>query len=231
MNLDELKSNYLKFFKDFKINEKTGMLEDFAGQKFVTMPYIGSKYANAKLKILFVGQDVGRDETPNEIQSFEMRNEAIEQDCFFNPHIAGTYSAALYLLKEIYQWENIWNDHQSYSTYSQATKNVLHRNEENPLSFIALTNLHKFVSVDRQNRSGAENRKFLKIENEEEILVSEIRVLKPDIVFFQGKVLQTTTIEKIKSENSLKIILAKHPSYRDKGGRNPTKYTETFKFL
>lgn len=226
MNQEILKSDYLDFFSDFKIDVQTGVLENYPEQKFVTMPYIGSQYANAELKILFVGQDVGRDETPNKIQTFENRNEAIEQDSFFNPHIAGTYCTALYLLKEIYQWEEVWDEHKKYATYSQATKAVLHRKGENPLSFVALSNLHKFVNVNRENRAGSENRKFLNREFEEGILIKEIEVLKPKIIVFQGKLPSQKTIDLIKSKN-IQIHLAKHPSYRKKGGRNPVKYIET----
>lgn len=53
MSLEQLKEDYLKFFDDFNIDLKTGELKDYPKQKFATMPYIGSKYVDAKYKILF----------------------------------------------------------------------------------------------------------------------------------------------------------------------------------
>lgn len=182
-------------------------------------------------KFFFVGQDIGKDETPGYIQTFEDRNDSIEKDIILNsPHISGTYSSALFLLKNHYNWEDSWNNHRKFPTYSQATKNKLHKEKENPLSFVALTNLHKFVSSNRELRSGDDNRKFIKIEKEEEILLKEIEALKPDLVFFQGKLPSPSTIEKIKLKN-IKITKARHPSYREKSGRKPDIYIKTFSDL
>lgn len=230
MNLQQLKKDYLKFFDDFKIDKLTGILEDFPTQKFATMPHIGSNYGDAKYKILFVGQDIGQDETEECYQDFDERNQSVEKESNFNPHIAGTYSSALYLLKDYYDWENIWIQHNNYSTYSQATKNILHKERENPLSFVALTNLHKFVTVKRVHRAGYKDRKFLKREIEEEILLCEIEALNPKLVLFQGKKPSGITIEKIKSKN-IEVILARHPSYRTKNGRKPQIYLKTFEKL
>lgn len=230
MSSEQLKKEYLIFFDDFNIDSNTGELRDYTNQKFATMPYIGSKYVNANYKILFVGQDIGADETPGRIQSFEERRMAIEKDCCYNPHIAGTYSSALFLLKDYYEWKDVWNKHREFSTYSQATKHILHKDGENPLSFITLTNLHKFVTVERQHRAGKENREFLKRETEENILLKEIEALKPNLIFFQGKLPSHSTIEKIKLRN-IEITKARHPSYREKGGRKPDVYIKTFSNL
>lgn len=227
MNLEQLKADYLKFFEEFKINQTTGILEDYTSVKFATMPHIGSKYEIAKYRILFVGQDIGKDETKNYYQGFDERNQNVEKSHNFNPHIAGTYSSALYLLKDYYNWENIWEEHKKYSTYSQATKDILHKENENPLSFVALTNLHKFVTAKRENRAGDLDRKFLKKDVEEKILIREIEALKPNLVLFQGKKPSDITIEKIKSKN-IKVIEARHPSYRTKNGRKPNIYVKTF---
>jgi len=229
MNLEQLKNDYLDFFEQFKINKSTGILEDYPSLKFATMPHIGSNYANARYRILFVGQDIGRDETENYFQDFDERNQNIEKPSNFNPHIAGTYSSALFLLKDFYNWDDVWEKHNSYSTYSQATKNILHKENENPLSFVALTNLHKFVSSNREHRAGDVNRKFLKREVEEEFLLREVEALKPNLVLFQGKWPSNVTIEKILSRN-IKVILARHPSYRTKNGRKPDIYIKTFTY-
>ncbi|MFY7936697.1 MAG: hypothetical protein ACOVOQ_04925 [Flavobacterium sp.] len=226
--MKEIVIEYKNFFKEFEINTTTGILKNFPNIKFITMPFIGSKFEVSKTKILFVGMDVGKDETPNRYQDLAERNSNIENNTGFNPHIAGTYASALFLLKEENEWKDIWEKFISYPTYSQATKFQNHKNEENPLSFISLTNIHKFVTINRQNRSGDENRKFLKREIEESLLLKEIAILKPNIILFQGKLPSNSIVERIKEEK-IRIILAYHPAYRKKGGRNPKIYTETFR--
>jgi hypothetical protein len=228
MEENKIEIEYINFFKEFEINPTTGILKNFSEIKFITMPYIGSKFEISKTKVLFVGMDVGKDETPGRFQDLAERNSNIEYNTGFNPHIAGTYSSALFLLKDENEWQDIWDKFINYSTYSQATKIQNHKNEENPLSFIALTNLHKFVTINRKNRSGDENRKFLKREVEESLLLKEIEILKPNIILFQGKLPSESVIQRIKVEK-IRIILASHPSYRKKGGRNPKTYIETFK--
>ncbi len=229
MNLQQLKTDYLKFFEEFKINQTSGILEDYPSLKFATMPHIGSNYEEAKFKILFVGQDIGKDETTNYFQDFDERNQSVEKESNFNPHIAGTYSSALYLLKDYFNWESVWEEHNSYPTYSQATKSIIHKENENPLSFVALTNLHKFVTAKREHRAGDSDRKFVKREVEEEILLREVEALKPNLVLFQGKWPSDVTIEKIKSKK-IQVILARHPSYRTKNGRKPDVYIKTFTY-
>ncbi len=228
MNNDQIEIVYQKFFKEFDIDPATGILNSYPEIKFVTMPYIGSKYFISKNKILFVGMDVGKDETPGRFQDLEERNSNIECDINFNPHIAGTYCSALYLLKNKQDWQNVWDKFIKYDTYSQATKIQNHKDGENPLSFVALTNLYKFVTISRANRSGSENRKFLKKELEESLLLKEIEILRPNIIVFQGKLPSSNTIIKIREKN-IEIIFAFHPSNRQKAGRNPQNYILTFK--
>ncbi len=227
MSKDQIENAYHEFFNEFGINPETGVLNSYPDIKFVTMPYIGSKYFTSKTKILFVGMDVGKDETPGSFQNLKDRNENIEWDIKFNPHIAGTYCSALFLLKDIMGWQNIWDKFCTYNTYSQATKVQNHKSGENPLSFIALTNLHKFVTILRENRSGNENRKFLKKEVEESLLLKEIEILRPNVVLFQGKLPSSNTLKMIGDKN-IKIIFASHPSNRQKAGRNPQNYIQKF---
>lgn len=224
---NKIENLYQDFFKDFDIDNVTGKLVNYPNIKFVTMPYIGSKYFTSKKKILFVGTDVGKDETPGSYQNLEERNKNIEYDSGFNPHIAGTYCSSLFLLKDCYNWQDLWDNFKNYSTNSNATKIKNHIDGENPLSFIALTNLHKFVTINREKRSGGENRKFLKRQIEEDLLIKEIEILNPDLIFFQGKLPSETTLFKIK-DKKIQIILAPHPSNRKRGGRNPKNYVEAF---
>jgi hypothetical protein len=228
VNKDQIEIEYLKFFKEFDINPTTGRLNSYPEIKFVTMPYIGSKYYTSKTKILFVGMDVGKDETPGRFQNLAERNSNIESDVNFNPHIAGTYCSALFLLKNEKKWQDIWDKFILYNTSSQATKTQNHRNGENPLSFISLTNLHKFVTISRVNRSGDENRKFIKRELEESLLLKEIEILNPNLILFQGKLPSSDTLNALKEKN-IEIIFAFHPSNRQKAGRNPQNYIRTFK--
>lgn len=228
MNNNQIEIGYQIFFKEFDIDQTTGVLNKYPEIKFATMPYIGSKYHESKNKILFVGMDVGKDETPGEFQDLTQRNNNIEVDNGFNPHIAGTYCSALFLLQKENNWNSLWDNFIKYDTYSQATKIKNHNNGENPLSFVALTNLHKFVTISRVNRSGGENRKFLKKESEESLLLKEIEILNPNIILFQGKLPSSNILEEIKKKN-IKILFAFHPSNRQKGGRNPQKYVQTFK--
>ena len=98
--MKEIEIEYKNFFKKFEINSTTGILKNFSNIKFITMPYIGSKFEVSKTKVLFVGMDVGKDETPDRYQDLAERNSNIEYNAGFNPHIAGTYASALFLLKE-----------------------------------------------------------------------------------------------------------------------------------
>ena len=228
MTNDQIENAYHEFFNEFEINPETGVLNSYPDIKFVTMPYIGSKYYSSTTKILFVGMDVGKDETPGYIQGLKERRDCIERDTNFNPHISGTFCSALFLLKDEKGWQNIWDKFCTYKTYSQATKIQNHISGENPLSFVALTNLHKFVTISRENRSGNENRKYLKKEEEESFLLKEIEFLCPNVVLFQGKLPSSNTLKMIGDKN-IKIIFASHPSNRQKAGRNPQNYIQTFK--
>ena len=224
--MKKLKDHYSHFFKEFQIDNETGVLKEFQNLKFMTMPYIGSKYFNTDFKILFVGMDVGKDEKPGSFHDFEDRRKSIETDNGFNPHIAGTYGTALYFLKAKLNWEKTWDRMTTFSTFHHATKNILHSENENPLSHIALTNLHKFVTVARELRAGDENRKFLDVELEEKLFLAEIDVLEPNVIIFQGKLPSSSTLQKIKSTFP-EIYLFPHPSNRKKNGRNPNIYVST----
>ena len=233
MYREQIEIEYQKFFNEFGVDEKSGESEKLPGKKFATYPYIGSKYPTAKKKILFVGLDIGKDETPGKYQTLADRNMAIEsrfKDVILNsPHISGTYCSALYLLKEEYNWEDIWLEFSKYSTYRQATKVKHHRDGENPLSFVSLTNLHKFVTIGRKNRAGDDDRvhkESATLESLKKLLLKEIEILKPDVVLFQKE--QKLDIISQIEELDIRVILAPHPANRKKGGMNPKNYTDAF---
>ena len=221
MNLEnEIKKIYEDFFKDLNIDKKTGKVGD-TNKRFATFPYIGSNYETAKKKILIVGLDIGKDEykEDNIFQSIETRRSNVCIDCNFNhPHIPGTYGTALYFLKDLYNWNNVWDEIIKFPTFQKALKKQLHKNGENPLSYIALSNFYKFVQFDREKRAGDLDRKYIDAEFEENFFISEVKTLNPDIIIFQGKPKQVI-LEKLKNLNK-EIYVGPHPTYREKGGRN-----------
>ena len=92
----ELTNKYQELFRRYGIDAQTGQLGNCPCRKFATYSYIGSLYGEAA-KILIVGLDIGKDETPGRFQSFEDRRVKIEEEKELwkhNPHIAGTYFTA-----------------------------------------------------------------------------------------------------------------------------------------
>lgn len=217
---------YESFFENMSINPKTGSLNKTL--KFETYPYIGSKFETSDLRIMFVGLDIGKEELKNEIQSLDYRRSQIEADFKFNPHIAGTYTSALFLLKDNYKWDSSWENIIKYSTSSQATKIKQHKDNENPLSFIALSNFFKFVDKERINRSGDKNRKFINQELETKLFINEVKILCPNIIVIQGNTTPSIQIVNEFKGLNIKILKAPHPSNRKKGGRHPLNYVNDF---
>ena len=215
---DKLETIYReRFFTHFKINNQTGLLRGH-GVKFPTFPYIGSRYGQLK-KLLIVGLDIGSDEVPGEIQSFEDRRKAIECKAVskHNPHIAGTYITALNFLKsELQEWYDFWNKLDGSFTCQKLLRESADLPDTNPLSFIALTNYYKFVRERREHKTGPENRKYLDREFEQEFVVDEIRVFEPDIVVFQSRQFNSSrygTLLKHLSATS-EMYIGPHPSAR-----------------
>lgn len=224
---------YQAFFTDMNIDSNTGIYggeykdSDKIEKRFATYPYIGSQYEAAKKKILFVGMDIGKDETPNAIQSFDERRENIEKDADFNPHIAGTYTSALYLLKDSHGWHDNWHQANEFDTAQQATKQVLHQPEQNPLSFIALSNFYKFVNVNRVTRSGDANRTFLNQAKEVQLFIDEVHLLKPELIIFQSTSIPIELFFR-ELDSNIVLVRAPHPSTRAKGQRQPQNYVSSF---
>lgn len=219
---------YDQFFQDLEIDTTTGLVGN-QSKRFATMPYVGDQYEHANKKILFVGMDIGKDEyqTKNTYQDFNERKSNVCAESGFNPHIAGTYAAALNFLKDNYGWEKTWNEINKYPTAQQATRTPKHDMGQNPLSYVALTNYYKFVNVERANRSGDWDRKYLvnAKETEEDFFMKEVEVFNPDVIVFQSKHPKWNIIEKLKNLNK-EIYVGPHPSYREKGGRKPDVYVE-----
>lgn len=209
------------------IDRETGRLDRLPGKKFATYPYVGSKYGNAK-KILFVGLDIGKDPKPGCIQSFSERRTSIEDkplSCH-NPHISGTYMTALYFLKGKLGWRPHW---EKIIRTGATCQMVLEHWEdflpsENPLSYCALTNYHKFVKERRQHRSGSADRSYLSREVERRFFVVELEAFDPDIVVFQS-----TKFERMAPDLKRKrtrFYVGQHPSARGSGIREPKVFID-----
>ncbi len=218
-------------FKDNFVNKQTGIVSADQNRKLATFPYIGSNYGKAK-KILIVGFDIGNDECEGEICSLEYRNQ-IESNSLrtLNPHIGGTYFTALYFLKDELLLNEFWEDIKSTKygkTFATILKKVPKLPEVNPLSYIAMTNFYKYVTVNRKSsRRGNFDRIFIDREKEINLFLSEIEVLNPDIIFFQSKGFQYLD-QKIKDfllDKQIKTYYAYHPSdFSEAGGNIPEVY-------
>jgi len=211
----ELKNIYQDFFKKFGIDKKTGCFKNIPKIKFPTFPYIGSKYGNSK-KILIVGLDLGVDPKIGGIQSFEERRQSIEEKPVskHNPHIAGTYFTAFSFLKDSLNWQNDWDKLKNISSCQKALKNQEELPAFNPLSYIALTNYYKFVSINRKKRTGGKNRTHINKEIEINFFIEEVKIFNPDIIIFQSASFNHKKKLIIKIlEMEKPVYIGPHPSY------------------
>lgn len=218
---NKIQNLYSDFFFENNINNKSGIWNNKeVGRelRFATMPHIGDYYASAQIKILFVGLDIGEDEF-GRIQTFDERRSRISmpKDDYFdkNPHMAGTYIETLAILKNIYPSE--WNDvyrmrDNPNGTVLKNLKNIL---PIDLLRSVAMTNYYKFVTKDRQGRRGSFDRDNFGISNEiKKLFLSEVEILNPDIVWFQGIDFESYEVfKKLKTQTIKKIICTYHPSY------------------
>ncbi len=178
--------------------------------RFATMPHIGDRYAKAPVKILFVGLDIGKDEM-KKIQTLETRHESL---CYWpsNPHMFGTYMEALYFLRPdlwkivMEKYDNLTNQ-RALTELSKEFTDVANLGH-----YFSLTNYHKFVTVNREKRTGAENRESYNIAKETETLfMKEVEILKPDVVWFQGHKLPQGKYQEL-ANKGYDVYVAYHPS-------------------
>ena len=232
---------YHQFMQVMKVDEKTGIIRQEGAEqelRFGGYPYIGSKYPQAKKKILFVGLDLGCDEKvwDNSYHTFSSRRQCISfTACGFsqltkhpyNAHMSGTYAFALATLKDEYGWKEAWD---LISADNQClTKTVIEKNYDklpvDVLDYVSLTNLFKFVTVNRECRTGDSNRKWEKKDVEIDFFTREIQLLNPDIIILQGsgKYLPSSILNDLKSKHIL--IDAHHPSAW-RNGENKVGYVK-----
>ena len=216
---------YLRFFRDMGIDPETGTTPLQTDWKFAAYPYIGSKYgADPYVKrLLVVGRDIGSDETPGRLQHFEERRQAIECTPLpsLNPHIAGTYFTALKYAFPRQEWDQIKDRDQT----CQAILRDGYSLRSNPLSYIALTNFYKWVTVGRRNKGGAQDCTFVDPQLERGLFLEEVRLLAPHVVVFQGADFDKARFRQVRdaipSEAEWHVLV--HPSLR--GSRRPKDLT------
>ena len=184
--LPPVEALYRRFFCRMRIDPETGTTRLQADRKFAAYPYIGSKYGTDPdvKRLLVVGRDIGSDETPGRLQHFEERRRAIECTPLpsLNPHIAGTYFTALRYAFPGQEWDRVRDRDQT----CQAILKDGYALRNNPLSYIALTNFYKWVTIGRRNKGGAHDCKLVDPRRERELFLEEVRLLVPHIVVFQG---------------------------------------------
>ena len=224
----QLKKKYRELFRRYGVDEQTGCLKYDPTRKFATYPYIGSRYGEAA-KILIVGLDIGKDETPGRFQSFEERRKEIEEKTEWQrfPHIPGTYFTALFFLKEELGWQNYWDKTKNLSSCQTALKNRENLPTKNPLSYIALTNHYKFVTTGRKKRRDPRDRKYLCVEFDQNFFIEEVKIFSPDIVIFQSKEFNDPTYKPVLSDlqkNVGAIYVGLHPAFAEPGVKKEPEY-------
>ncbi len=212
---ENLKRLYHDFFVDMKIDQQTGIVNG-TNRRFTGYPYIGGNYINAPVKILFIPLDVGVDERENEntYHTFESRKDIFPSGKLdFNPHIAGLYATALYILKEKMglqaAWDALWGN-RKYNNV-KAINLAYDSLPKDLMSYVAYENRFRFVTIGRKERSGGNDRVWINPKREGQLLVTEINAFSPDIIVFQGKYgLGNCHIDELKEK--YKVVIAYHPS-------------------
>lgn len=245
---ESINAAYDSFMSKLLIDRKTGILGLITNPaysvlkgsiRFSGYPFLGSRYTDSSPKILVVGLDIGLDELKdgNTYHSLKSRNGKIEpqkqSDNHYNKHISGTYGIAMYLLKNSYGWEDVWNTY--FSGKNTTFENLI--NKYGPsvlpydvLSHIALTNIHKFVTVNRISRSGNENRVWYNPDLEKDFFIKEVDILSPDIILIQGQSSFDRGLLEILKNKGVKLVLADHPSSWRNGAHKPT-YVSKLKYI
>lgn len=213
---------YDDFLQNHQLDKK-GIIEiKGINYRFSTMPYIGEEYTQAKVRILFIGLDMGMDETAY-TQDFECRRNAVSGTCLkdLNLHISGTYIHALYFLQDHYGWTDQYEQIRQSKKECKIALRDIPGLPQDVLQKIALTNTYKFAKEGQENRTGTAGRKpYLYFEY---LLIKEINALKPDIIIFQGGHPKTSLLNALYHE-AKKIFIGRHPSWWVGGNRIPEIY-------
>ncbi|MBQ8778620.1 MAG: hypothetical protein IJZ49_02765 [Alistipes sp.] len=191
-------------------------------KRFSGMPFIGDNYGEYSPKILIVGSDIGSDErgSDNTFHDFETKRSHCILSKYY-AHLAGTYMTALYLLRNCEQFRGMWQDSMCGITAQGALKRLNASQIADVAHAIALTNLHKFVTVNRKGKSGADDRNWIDHDKEFAIFIEEVKCFAPDIIILQAiNSISEAEIEQIKqAAGGASVYKLTHPSTRKRGGR------------
>ena len=220
------------FSKAMGFNEETGLLPN-GKKRFSGIPFIGNDYGKFYSKILIVGEDIGSDEcvinntkdingTPLYYHDFHSKREnCVNMAGKYNAHLAGTYMTALYLLRNCDKFKDMWEESMCDRTAHWALKMLSASQIAEIAHAIALTNLHKFVTVNRPGKSGAEDRNWIDHDKEFATFIEEVKCFAPDIIILQAiNSMTNEDIEQIKqAAGGASVYKLTHPSTRKRGGR------------
>ena len=217
------------FSKAMGFDKETGLLPN-GKKRFSGMPFIGNDYGGYSPRILIVGSDIGCDERrkDNTYHNFDTKRECCIRPfkMEYRAHLCGTYITALYLLKEVAPFNSMWQENFSDKTATLALKTLDTEQIQQIANAIALTNLHKFVTKDRTNRSGDEDRKWIDHDKEFATFIEEVKCFAPDIVVIQRiGLLSEDDLQRIRQIVG-RVYTLPHPSSgaRKRGGCNVQKY-------
>lgn len=220
------------FSKAMGFNEDTGLLPN-GEKRFSGMPFIGNDYGKFSPKILIVGEDIGSDECVNEntmdIDGYSLyfhdfdskRKNCVNVAGKYYAHLAGTYMTALYLLRNCDKFKDMWEESMCEKTAHWALKMLSASQIAEIAHAIALTNLHKFVAVVRNGKSGDQDRNWIDHDKEFATFIEEVKCFAPDIIILQAiNSMTNEDIEQIKqAAGGASVYKLTHPSTRKRGGR------------
>ena len=218
------------FSKAMGFNEETGLLPN-GKKRFAGMPFIGNGYGEYSPRILIVGEDIGSDEcvikntkdingTPLYYHDFDSKRKNCMSGKYY-AHLAGTYMTALYLLRNCDKFKDMWEESMCEKTAHWALKMLSASQIAEIAHAIALTNLHKFVTVDRKGKSGDQDRNWIDHDKEFAAFIKEVKCFAPDIIILQAiNSMTNEDIEQIKQAvKGVVVYKLTHPSTRKRGGR------------
>ena len=209
------------FSEAMGFNEETGLLPN-GEKRFSGMPFIGNDYGKFSLKILIVGSDIGSDErkSDNTFHDFHSKRKNCISGKYY-AHLAGTYMTALYLLRNCDKFKDMWEESMCEKTAHWALKMLSASQIAEIAHAIALTNLHKFVTVSREGKSGGDDRIWIDNDKEFATFIEEIKCFSPDIIILQAiNSISEAEIEQIKQAvKGVAVYKLTHPSTRKRGGR------------
>ena len=220
------------FSKAMGFDKETGILPN-SKKRFSGMPFVGFRYSEQTPKILIVGEDIGSDEcvndnakdingTPLYFHDFDSkRKNCVNVAGKYNAHLAGTYMTALYLLRNCDKFKDMWEESMCDRTAHWALKMLSASQIAEIAHTIALTNLHKFVTVVREGKSGDQDRNWIDHDKEFATFIEEVKCFAPDIIILQAiNSMTNEDIEQIKqAAGGASVYKLTHPSTRKRGGR------------